>query len=151
MDFAKYAHRYLAEVQYRFNRRFNLAAILGRLLHASAATKLNPERRIRAAEFGGKSGNRKTDDGDLRLFEAVRQSPLQSQFLLPVKRQRARPKRSRQKARDQVTPRTAQVELRYLPVTIDPPAGLDDKLPITLWVVHVREFLGLRLNKPGKP
>ena len=27
-DFAKYAHRYLAEVQYRFNRRFNLASIL---------------------------------------------------------------------------------------------------------------------------
>jgi len=23
-DFAKYAHRYLAEVQYRFNRRFDL-------------------------------------------------------------------------------------------------------------------------------
>ena len=26
-DFAKYAHRYLAEAQYRFNRRFNLASI----------------------------------------------------------------------------------------------------------------------------
>ena len=55
-DFAKYAHRYLAEVQYRFNRRFDLATILGRLLHASAATKPNPERRIRAAELGGQSG-----------------------------------------------------------------------------------------------
>ena len=52
-DFAKYAHRYLAEVQYRFNRRFDLAAILGRLLHASAATKPTPERRIRAAELRG--------------------------------------------------------------------------------------------------
>ena len=52
-DFAKYAHRYLAEVQYRFNRRFDLAAILGRLLHACAATKPNPERLIRAAELGG--------------------------------------------------------------------------------------------------
>ena len=30
-DFAKYAHRYLAEFQYRFNRRFNMRTILRRL------------------------------------------------------------------------------------------------------------------------
>ena len=84
--------------------------------------------------------NRKTD-ADLTLFEAVRQSPLRSQFLLPVKRQSARAKRSKQKARNQVKPRTAQVELRYHPVRLRPPAGQDDKLPITLWVVHVREAL----------
>ena len=58
---------------------------------------------------------------------------------MPVKRQSARAKRSKQKARDQVKPRTAQVELRYHPGTLRPPAGLGDKLPITLWVVHVRE------------
>ena len=78
-------------------------------------------------------------DAALTLFEAVRQSPLKSQFLLPVKRQSERAKRSRQKARDQVKPRTAQVQLRYQPVTLRPPAGLGDKLPITLWAVHVRE------------
>lgn len=49
-DFAKYAYRYLAEVQYRFNRRFNLRAILGRLVHASVATAPWPERKIRLAE-----------------------------------------------------------------------------------------------------
>ena len=52
-DFTKYAHRYLAEVQYRFNRRFDLSVILGRLLRASALTKPHPERRIRAAELCG--------------------------------------------------------------------------------------------------
>lgn len=52
-DFVKYAHRYLAEVQYRFNRRFNLSTILVRLLHASASTPPHPERLIRAAEVGG--------------------------------------------------------------------------------------------------
>jgi ribosomal protein L37AE/L43A len=52
-DFTKYAHRYLAEVQYRFNRRFDLSTILGRLVHASAVTKPHPERRLRAAELGG--------------------------------------------------------------------------------------------------
>jgi hypothetical protein len=78
-------------------------------------------------------------DADLTLLDAVRQSPVKNQFLLPVKRQSARPKRSKQKAREQVKPRTAQVELRYHPITIHPPACQNDKLPMTLWVVHVRE------------
>ena len=52
-DFAKYAHRYLAEVQYRFNRRFDLSVILARLLRASSVTSPHPERRIRAAEQCG--------------------------------------------------------------------------------------------------
>ncbi|MSQ73462.1 MAG: hypothetical protein EXR27_19620 [Betaproteobacteria bacterium] len=37
-DFAKYAHRYLAEAQYRFNRRFNLRSILARLIRAACLT-----------------------------------------------------------------------------------------------------------------
>ncbi len=49
-DFAKYAHRYLAEVQYRFNRRFNLASILMRLLRAAALTPPRPAPLIRLAE-----------------------------------------------------------------------------------------------------
>ena len=36
-DFAKYAHRYLAEVQYRFNRRFDLSTIFVRHLRARYA------------------------------------------------------------------------------------------------------------------
>jgi hypothetical protein len=36
--FAKYAHRYLAEFQYRFNRRFDLRSILARAaLHHDTA------------------------------------------------------------------------------------------------------------------
>ena len=49
-DFAKYAHRYLAEAQYRFNRRFDLSVILVRLVGAAAATPPRPARRIRLAE-----------------------------------------------------------------------------------------------------
>lgn len=52
-NFSKYAHRYLAEIQYRFNRRFDLSAILPRLLRASAVTSPHPERLIRAAEHCG--------------------------------------------------------------------------------------------------
>ncbi|MDP1786385.1 IS1595 family transposase [Nitrosomonas sp.] len=52
-DFSKYAHRYLAEFQYRFNRRFDLSVILVRLLRASSVTSPYPERLIRAAEHYG--------------------------------------------------------------------------------------------------
>jgi ribosomal protein L37AE/L43A len=50
-DFAKYANRYLAEVQYRFNRRFDLSVILRRLVHAATVTGPWPERKIRLAEI----------------------------------------------------------------------------------------------------
>lgn len=52
-DFAKYADRYLAEVQYRFNRRFDLSSILVRLLRAAVLTRPRPEAMIRLAEVGG--------------------------------------------------------------------------------------------------
>lgn len=42
--FAKYARRYLAEVQYRFNRRFDLAAMVPRLAVAVAQTRPCPKR-----------------------------------------------------------------------------------------------------------
>ena len=51
--FDKYIHRYLAEMQYRFNRRYDLKIILTRLLRAAAVTGPRPERVIRAAELGG--------------------------------------------------------------------------------------------------
>jgi hypothetical protein len=39
IDFEKYGHRYLAEFQYRFNRRFDLKGMLPRLLRAASLTK----------------------------------------------------------------------------------------------------------------
>jgi len=52
VKFAKYAHRYLAEFQYRFNRRFDLRRILGRLVVAAVQTPPQPRRVIRLAEVG---------------------------------------------------------------------------------------------------
>ena len=49
-DFAKYAHHYLAEAQYRFNRRFNLRSILARLLRAACLSSPAPARVIRVTE-----------------------------------------------------------------------------------------------------
>ena len=51
-DFAKYGHRYLAEFQYRLNRRFDLGAMLARLTIAVLQTKPCPRRVIWAAEVG---------------------------------------------------------------------------------------------------
>jgi hypothetical protein len=42
-DFRKYARRYLAEAQYRVNRRFDLPSLVGRLAHACANTPPCPE------------------------------------------------------------------------------------------------------------
>ncbi len=49
-DFAKYAQRYLAEAQYRFNRRFDLSTILVRLVRACVVTTPRPAKQIRLAE-----------------------------------------------------------------------------------------------------
>ena len=48
--FDKYAHRYLSEVQYRFNRRFDLVSILPRLLFAGSRTGPRTEVWLRLAE-----------------------------------------------------------------------------------------------------
>lgn len=51
IKFAKHANRYLAEVQFRFNRRYNLRTILGGLLDALVHSPRRPERGIRVAEL----------------------------------------------------------------------------------------------------
>jgi len=48
--FDKYAHRYLAQVQYLFNRRYDLRAILVRLARIACQTNPCPLLAIRAAE-----------------------------------------------------------------------------------------------------
>jgi hypothetical protein len=48
--FEKYAHRYLAQVQYLFNRRFDLREILIRLARGASRAKPCPLYVIRAAE-----------------------------------------------------------------------------------------------------
>jgi hypothetical protein len=44
--FAKYAHRYLAEFQYRFNRRFDAKTLLHRLLAALVGVLASSKRRL---------------------------------------------------------------------------------------------------------
>jgi transposase-like protein len=49
-DHARYAARYLGEFAYRFNRRFDLPAMLPRLLRAVASTKPLPLKLLRLSE-----------------------------------------------------------------------------------------------------
>jgi hypothetical protein len=49
-DFEKYAHRYLAEAQYRFNRRFDLPEMFKRFVFATARSGKVPEHKLRLAE-----------------------------------------------------------------------------------------------------
>lgn len=49
--FAKYAPRYLADFQYRFNRRYDLRSILPRLIYGAANTSPWPEHQLRRAEL----------------------------------------------------------------------------------------------------
>lgn len=52
IKFAKYAHRYLAEFQYRFNRRFNMRTIFERLARVGSGSSPINRMLIRAAEVG---------------------------------------------------------------------------------------------------
>ena len=77
--------------------------------------------------------------GEHKLFEAARQSPAQAQIEIKIPRQSARTKKSKQKARAKRPMRIAKVSVRYLQVKLNPPPYHNDKDPIAIWVVHVRE------------
>jgi hypothetical protein len=82
--------------------------------------------------------NRATSD-ELNLFDALRQSAVRSQLRINVPRQSARPKKSKQKAREGHGQRMAQVDLRFSKIELRPPSHHQEKAPITVWVVHVLE------------
>ena len=76
---------------------------------------------------------------DTHLFDVLRQHPVQSSLQIVVPRQSARPKKSKQKARTAREQRTADVQLRFVPMVLRPPSDQKQKDPITLTVVHVLE------------
>lgn len=82
--------------------------------------------------------NRGTTD-DTNLFDAVGQAPIVRELRLHVRRQSARPKKSKQKARTKTLDRVADVSLRYKRVELRPPAYLSDREPVTLSIIEVRE------------
>ncbi len=83
-----------------------------------------------------------------KLFDTLRDSPVRSHLAIRVPRQSARPKLSKRKARPKRPQRNAQIALRYRQVDLLPPAYFKDKVPITLWAIHIRELSPPPNEKP---
>ena len=77
--------------------------------------------------------------GEHKLFDTVRQSPVQAMLKIKIPRQSARPKKSKQKIRPKRSARIAEVAVRYVQVELNPPPYYQDKAPLPVWIVHVRE------------
>ena len=76
---------------------------------------------------------------NLKFFEVMRESPAQDHLQIPVPRQSARPKKSKQQAREAQPQRVAEVALHYRQVEFRPSSHVKETTPFTLGVVHVRE------------
>jgi hypothetical protein len=83
--------------------------------------------------------NRNITAEPFKLFAAVGQAPVQSRVRVPIPRQSARPKRSKQKARPKRPGRTADMAVRYLRIQLRPAHYHADKEPIDIWVIHALE------------
>ena len=83
--------------------------------------------------------NRTITEEPFKLFTAVRKAPVQSEVLVHIPRQSARPKRSKQKARPKRPARTAQMSLRTMRIQLRAAHYHADKKPIDIWVVHALE------------
>ena len=83
--------------------------------------------------------NRNITEEPCKLFEAVRQAPVQSRVRVQIPRQSARPKKSKQHARPKRPGRTADLAVRYLRIQLRPAHYHADKAPIDIWVIHALE------------
>jgi hypothetical protein len=83
--------------------------------------------------------NRNITEEPFKLFEAVRQAPVQSRIRVHIPRQSARPKRSKQQARPQRPGRIADMAVRSMRIQLRPAHYHADKPPIDIWVIHALE------------
>lgn len=77
--------------------------------------------------------------GEYKLFETARQAPVQAKIEIKVPRQSARSKKSKQKVRPKKSARTAQVTVCSTQVELIPPKHHNDKKPVRIGIVHVKE------------
>jgi hypothetical protein len=78
-------------------------------------------------------------DEPFKLFEAVRQAPLQTQVQVHVPHQSARPKLSKKKAKPKRPSRQAELEVRYQRIQIRPSKYYSGKDPLDIWIIHAKE------------
>jgi hypothetical protein len=97
------------------------------------------QRRKRRVDLLVRAKHNRNLRNDLKFFEVMRESPAQDHLKIPVPRQSARPKKSKQQAREPHPQRIAEVALHYRQVEFQPSTHVKDACPFTLGVVHVRE------------
>lgn len=80
-------------------------------------------------------------DGSTKMFEAVKQTPVQGRMRIHIQRRSRRPKKGRRAPRASRSRRDADVVVRYMPTTIYPPQhGLSSKKPpVNVFIIHVHE------------
>ena len=83
--------------------------------------------------------NRGITEEPLKLFEAVRQAPLQTKVQVHVPRHSARPKLSKKKARPKTPGRQAELDVRSQRIHLRPPKYYSDKDPLEIWIIHAVE------------
>jgi hypothetical protein len=83
--------------------------------------------------------NRVITEDPFKLFEAIRQAPLQTKVQVQVPRQSARPKLSKTKAKPKRPSRSAELEVRYQRIQLRPSKYYSGKAPLDIWVVHAVE------------
>lgn len=83
--------------------------------------------------------NRNIKEEPFKLFAAVRQSPIQGRIQVPIPKQSARTKKSKQKARAVRPKRVADLALRHLQIQLPAPAYYADRPPVTVELIHAVE------------
>lgn len=83
--------------------------------------------------------NRNIKEEPFKLFDAVRQSTIQSRVRVSIPGLSARRKKSKQKARTARPGRRADLAIRTLQIQLPPPEYYADKEPVTLFIVHALE------------
>ena len=85
------------------------------------------------------SHNRKIKQEPFKLFTAVRETPVQGWVRVPIPKESARPKKSKQKARKARPARLADCAIRILHLEMPAPEHCGNKEPVDLCVVHALE------------
>ncbi len=83
--------------------------------------------------------DRKLKEAPFKLFAAVRQAPIAGRIRVPIPKESARKKKSKQKARAARPKRLADLTLRYCQITLPPPEYYADRAPITINLIHAVE------------
>jgi hypothetical protein len=92
--------------------------------------------------------NRVITEEPFKLFQAMRQAPLQTKVQVHVPRQSERPKLSKKKARPKRPGRLAELEVRYQRIQLRPPDYHAGKDPIDVWGIHAVESSPPEASEP---